>query len=382
MSERGIFIEGDGGHPLFFSEAEFHRFDDGEPYNRMTAYLWAGMYSPLRMSVPALGRAWRWSPKKTRIYIHRMVGLGFFKFDGLSIIAVDFNEAVPTPIEGCWESLRMVVFERDHFRCTYCGSGENLQCDHIIPRARGGMDVLENLTTACRSCNASKRDRLLSEWRARDAASRLSHGQGVTSRDSADGNLAVVGGGNASPQRPVAAPESVTLRGAEPLSLSNPPVRISKGEKKERAKRNRGICLPATWAPSESHFEEGAALGFGRADVLNQAHDLRLWASANEHRSVARKTDLKGLDLSFSAWMRRNAPKRQQRQLPLVAPVEASNGDQQARTYQRSRDNWRGALAELDEGIAAAESAAAAASDSGDESDAPAVQIVAAARRG
>jgi hypothetical protein len=60
---------------------------------------------------------------------------------------------------GGWLGLRMAVFERDGYRCTYCGSeGDEfaLHCDHVIPRCDGGSDNINNLTTACRHCNLSK----------------------------------------------------------------------------------------------------------------------------------------------------------------------------------------------------------------------------------
>ena len=51
--------------------------------------------------------------------------------------------------------------------CTYC----NQACatvDHIVPLNRGGDNQKQNLTPACRSCNSSKGDRLLSEWKSYD----------------------------------------------------------------------------------------------------------------------------------------------------------------------------------------------------------------------
>lgn len=55
---------------------------------------------------------------------------------------------------------RFDVFLRDGFRCAYCGrsvdEGAMLHVDHIVPRARGGEDTLDNLTTACRECNIGK----------------------------------------------------------------------------------------------------------------------------------------------------------------------------------------------------------------------------------
>jgi 5-methylcytosine-specific restriction endonuclease McrA len=62
---------------------------------------------------------------------------------------------------------RTSILERDHYTCSYCGaSGPTvpLQVDHIIPISRGGADAPHNLTTACRRCNMSKGNKLISEW--------------------------------------------------------------------------------------------------------------------------------------------------------------------------------------------------------------------------
>ena len=56
--------------------------------------------------------------------------------------------------------LRFAVLRRDGFRCAYCGRGEpesvKLHIDHIVPVARGGRTELENLVTACATCNIGK----------------------------------------------------------------------------------------------------------------------------------------------------------------------------------------------------------------------------------
>lgn len=49
--------------------------------------------------------------------------------------------------------------------CLYCGRLDSLGVDHLIPKSRGGLEVPENILKACRRCNASKSDRLPSEWR-------------------------------------------------------------------------------------------------------------------------------------------------------------------------------------------------------------------------
>lgn len=43
--------------------------------------------------------------------------------------------------------------------CSYCGAAESGEVDHIAPLHRGGGDRWNNLTAACRSCNASKMQR-------------------------------------------------------------------------------------------------------------------------------------------------------------------------------------------------------------------------------
>jgi len=60
---------------------------------------------------------------------------------------------------------RFAIYSRDGHCCIYCGSEENLSIDHIVPRSKGGTDDEQNLATACRSCNSSKRDRDLIDWR-------------------------------------------------------------------------------------------------------------------------------------------------------------------------------------------------------------------------
>ena len=67
---------------------------------------------------------------------------------------------------GEWRALRSVVFARDGFACNYCGAIDDMECDHVIPVARGGLSVLANLVAACKKCNRSKGASLLEEWSA------------------------------------------------------------------------------------------------------------------------------------------------------------------------------------------------------------------------
>jgi 5-methylcytosine-specific restriction endonuclease McrA len=59
------------------------------------------------------------------------------------------------------------VFERDDFRCVYCGkrfAAEELSVDHVEPRVRGGDQSTGNLVTACRACNNLKGHRRVSDF--------------------------------------------------------------------------------------------------------------------------------------------------------------------------------------------------------------------------
>ena len=51
--------------------------------------------------------------------------------------------------------------------CFYCGHPGPVAADHVIPVSRGGRHAIGNLVPACRSCNSSKKDRTIMEWRVR-----------------------------------------------------------------------------------------------------------------------------------------------------------------------------------------------------------------------
>ena len=72
-------------------------------------------------------------------------------------------------IVSCWKKLKKGEINRSSTKkewlheqnlekrqCIYCGSVENLQTEHIIPKSRGGPDIAENLVNSCRDCNLKK----------------------------------------------------------------------------------------------------------------------------------------------------------------------------------------------------------------------------------
>lgn len=65
-----------------------------------------------------------------------------------------------------WAEIRSRIFQRDDYTCRYCSArGGRLECDHVVPVARGGSDDDSNLATACRKCNRSKAAKTLAQWR-------------------------------------------------------------------------------------------------------------------------------------------------------------------------------------------------------------------------
>ncbi len=73
-----------------------------------------------------------------------------------------------------WQAARAECFDRDGYQCTRCGSEDELQADHVVPldllfvhgvtpdAIEAALDV-ENLTTLCKPCNASKGARITTE---------------------------------------------------------------------------------------------------------------------------------------------------------------------------------------------------------------------------
>jgi hypothetical protein len=76
--------------------------------------------------------------------------------------------------------LRRRVAERDRFRCAYCMTsrrvvGPVLEIDHIVPLARGGGSIEDNLCLACPMCNGHKADRIAGQDPETGLPARLYH---------------------------------------------------------------------------------------------------------------------------------------------------------------------------------------------------------------
>lgn len=63
--------------------------------------------------------------------------------------------------------VKKAIFERDGYRCQYCGKKfprDQLTIDHVIPLGKHGIDELTNYVTACKSCNEMKGSMSLADF--------------------------------------------------------------------------------------------------------------------------------------------------------------------------------------------------------------------------
>ena len=61
---------------------------------------------------------------------------------------------------------RVNVMSRDNFVCQYCGKRHEmsgLNYDHVVPRAKGGKTIWENIVTSCYACNDKKGSKTVAE---------------------------------------------------------------------------------------------------------------------------------------------------------------------------------------------------------------------------
>ena len=58
------------------------------------------------------------------------------------------------------DEVKMVVWARDGGACVRCGSKQNLHFDHVIPVAKGGGNIANNIQVLCQICNLRKSDKI------------------------------------------------------------------------------------------------------------------------------------------------------------------------------------------------------------------------------
>lgn len=97
---------------------------------------------------------WKWATKEN--YKEGMD----FRNDKIGPIIIENAQKLADTKIKIMPSKRWQVFQRDNWKCVSCGrtsdDGIILHVDHIIPRSKGGLDLLNNYQTLCNICNIGK----------------------------------------------------------------------------------------------------------------------------------------------------------------------------------------------------------------------------------
>jgi 5-methylcytosine-specific restriction endonuclease McrA len=51
------------------------------------------------------------------------------------------------------KTIKQTILKRNNFKCYFCGSTDNIQLHHIIPKRLGGTSDPENLIPLCDNCH-------------------------------------------------------------------------------------------------------------------------------------------------------------------------------------------------------------------------------------
>jgi hypothetical protein len=107
--------------------------------------------------------------EKTRAAVAELEAAGQVRTTDEGIVLTGLRRFVRTHVQTP-RKLRLQVFERDGYVCTYCGADVRgkgkAHADHVVPNSRGGTTDLDNLVTACAPCNLRKHARTPEQWRA------------------------------------------------------------------------------------------------------------------------------------------------------------------------------------------------------------------------
>ena len=75
-----------------------------------------------------------------------------------------------------WSAIRIVIFERDGWRCVQCRKSGRLECDHVVPLSRNGEPYeTDNLQTLCRGCHIRKTRKERTGYKSNPAAKAWEH---------------------------------------------------------------------------------------------------------------------------------------------------------------------------------------------------------------
>ncbi len=199
------------------------------------------------------------------------------------------------------------VKERDHGRCRYCGIVVDWQdrrgpkggsYDHVIPVSQGGDDSLENLVTACRTCNSGKGGRRPEECsyvlRPPGYQKITSNGTGKEPVENLDSPQVA---GAVPPRTPPPISPSGSDSSPDPEGISsykplNGTDQVARATQKP-SRKQREITLPDGWKPNEKHAAKARQIGL----VLD------LETERFRERALAKGLRYVDWDRAFNTWL-------------------------------------------------------------------------------
>jgi hypothetical protein len=103
---------------------------------------------------------WKYKSIKNPYISPNTVVTSVVEEDDNPVASVSDVQPIAPEYDEVYLSNRILAFERDGWKCTRCGSRENLQTHHIEPIPKGAfnpnvMHRLENLRTLCETCHHS-----------------------------------------------------------------------------------------------------------------------------------------------------------------------------------------------------------------------------------
>lgn len=174
MNEPGFRTSKHEGSWYWFDMGEWDRVTDHLSMSEIGAYLILCHYVLIHNGRPHindarnLGWLWRCHPNRARALLRSLCDKGMLDLTAHGYLMPKHMRFVVQPSRTVPRKVREIVFARDGFVCAYCADEKGpFDLDHIHPYSRGGTNDADNLTVACASCNRSKGDLTLDEWRQR-----------------------------------------------------------------------------------------------------------------------------------------------------------------------------------------------------------------------
>lgn len=134
----------------------------GDPLNKIISFI--NLVEELEVHKKTIEQRFNTAANEAHLYAKQLVDLEKRLTPAKIILGSRFKSnyetcrRVANTVNGS-PMTRKAVFERDGFKCKYCGASSPLTIDHITPVKLGGNNHMDNLQCLCLTCNISKGSR-------------------------------------------------------------------------------------------------------------------------------------------------------------------------------------------------------------------------------